>query len=305
MTIFPILSVETEMLIIIVAGALIRKTGLIGEDGKRTVTNLLLYIFLPCNIAYAYLGRDLSIFSELKWVILISICQQLTTFVLTRFLFRGCPDRQRSVLRYAAQFSNCGFIGLTIALSFYGQDGLLYASVFIFPITLLTWTIGLREFVSHTSLRETVRRVALNPSIIAIYFGLVTMLFRIQWPEIVVKTLELVNGGLSPLSMLLVGIVLAGADLRRMFSKGVFVVCLIRLVLMPGLVLLAGLLFRLPYMTVCVASLLTGMPSGSLVAALAVSYDGDELLASNCIVVSTLLSLFTLPVIYLLAQLAA
>ncbi|MGE4276484.1 MAG: AEC family transporter [Lawsonibacter sp.] len=300
MSMFTLCSVQAQMFLMMAVGLAARKCGVITQEGRRCLSQLVMTILLPCNVAYAYFGKDLSVFSNLVWVLAISVFQQLFTYGLSLLLWRGYPKEKQAVLRYSIQFSNSGFIGLPVTESFYGSQGLVYACVFTLPINLFMWTTGLPAFIGgRCDWRVIAKKVLLHPCMIASYAGFFILLFPVPWPDFLTHSMRYFSNGLTPVSMLLVGSILADADLKSMFQKDVIFLSLIRLLVVPLVVILLCRPLGLPAMAVQVSALLAGMPIGSMAAILALSYRCDDVLASNCIVFSTVLSLVTLPMIYL------
>lgn len=290
-----------QMFLMMAAGLLLRRCGAINEAGIRCLSDVVMKVLLPCNIICAYLGRDLSIFSRLAWVLLISTVHQLLTWGLSLLLWRSCPQEQRAVLRYGLQFSNSGFIGLPVTESFYGTEGLLCASAFILPINAFAWTVGLSAFIrERSSWRAVVLHTVTHPCMLAAFLGFFLMLAPFPLPGCVTAAMSSFSQGLSPVALLLVGSILADADVKSIFRRDVVILSLVRLLGIPLLVWSVCRLLPMPSIAVQVSVLLTGMPIGSMTAILALSYRCDDVLASNCVVFSTLLSLVTLPVLYLM-----
>ena len=96
--------------------------------------------------------------------------------------------------------------------------------------------------------------------------------------------------------MILIGTILAEVDSKTIFSKTVFAYTGVRLILIPLLTLIGCRLFHIDSLITGVSVLLAGMPAGSSTAILAAKYDGDYKFATKCVVVSTVLSLITIPI---------
>ena len=96
------------------------------------------------------------------------------------------------------------------------------------------------------------------------------------------------------------GSLLAEADLKSLFQKDVVLTSLARLLLVPLFVVLVSIPMKLPALAVEVSATQAGMPIGSMAAVLAHTYHCDDALASNCVVFSTVLSLVTVPLLYMI-----
>ena len=99
--------------------------------------------------------------------LLIALGIQLACWGLGKLLYRFAPEPRRKVLQYATLCSNAGFMGNPIVEGIYGAQGLLYASVYLIPLRFFMWSAGLSCF-THTTARETLKKLALHPCIIAV-----------------------------------------------------------------------------------------------------------------------------------------
>jgi len=300
MSILSIVKIQAEIFLMIFLGFVLKKIKLLTKGGERCIGDLVLYVFLPCNIVLSYVGRDISIFRQLVWVLVISVLHQFVTLFLSRIMWKGYKREQRAVLQYSIQFSNCGFMGMPVAQSFFGADGLLYSSVYTFPINFFMYTVGMSPFAQGEKhdFKYILKKVLLHPCLCAVYVGLALMIFSVSLPSLVTETLQTLSGALSPLSMLLVGGLLGESDFSHIVSKDVLVVTAVRMIAVPmGMILFCKAL-GLPFLTGSVCAMLSGMPIGTMAAIFALKYDCDEHLASNCIIFSTFISVITLPVVY-------
>ena len=142
--------------------------------------------------------------------------------------------------------------------------------------------------------------VLLNPNIIAVELGLIRGLLALELPYSINYAIEKMGNSVAPLSMIIVGAILADVNLRNIFDKSVFLVTLIRLIVLPLVATGIISLLRLDAMISGVALVLTGMPVGTTTALLAAKYNADVEFASKLVFITTLLSLITVPVLILL-----
>jgi|LSQX01.2.fsa_nt_gb predicted permease len=294
-----LLTLQGQLFLLIVVGALAKRTGIIGDSGKRVLADLVLYITLPCATIRSFVvDVDTNLFNSLVHALLIGIVVALTAFLLSRLLFRSVENQKAKVLRYAILVSNAGFFGLPIASEVFGPMGYMFASLFLTPLRVLMWSEGVAIFRNkQNSDRPTLRQVFLNPNIIAVYMGLILMITRSSLPTVVDNTLATIGGTTTTLSMLLIGSLFGEMKLADLsFEFDFFLHSAIRLLLIPSLTYIVGKFIGADRVVCGVAVLLAGMPAGSSAVILATKYNGDAGYASRLVLMSTLLSLFTLPV---------
>ena len=114
-------------------------------------------------------------------------------------------------------------------------------------------------------------------------------------PLFLEHTIRGVGGCTTTVSMVLIGTKLAEVKLKSILDWGIVKYTVIRLFFIPLLVFLSCRLFSVDPMLLGVSVLLAGMPAGSTTAILAAKYGGDYIFATKCVVVTTLLSLVTIP----------
>lgn len=300
MTFSATVSVQLQMALMMGIGLVIRKLHLLEKEGMTSLTNILVNVLLPCNILYAALQMDHSALAALLWVFFISIGQQAFTYGVSLLLWRGYPREQKAVLRYCLQFSNCGFVGPPVVQNFFGTAALVYSAIYNAPINYFQWTVGCAPFMDgkYCSRRELWRRILLHPCVISACVGILLMFVTVSVPAFVANVLSSFSNCLSGLSMLLVGGILADTNIRGLLCRDVIFVSLFRTLVVPFIIVLCTLSLPVPGFAVRTSAMLAGMPIGSMAAILSLNYSCDDVLASNCIVFSTALSLFTIPVVY-------
>lgn len=265
------------------------------------MTNLVVNLVLPCNILYAFSNADASAFRSMLVVVVMAFLIQLVWYLLSKVLWRDMQGNRRGVMRYAFQFSNCGYLGNPVIEGLYGAQGLVYASVFLLPVRLFMWSVGLECFQEEAgSFRKTIRRALTHPCVLATILGVVWMFFPIKLPDFLYNTISGFNQCLTPLTMLVIGFIMAETDLRKMFCKDLFVITALRLLIQPMLVLAVCRLLNLETLVAEVVTVLVSMPVANTTALLASQHDCDYTFASNVVVFTTLVSMITIPIYGLL-----
>ena len=296
-----LLTMQGMMFLMILIGAGMRKIQIVTTEGRRSMTNLVVNLILPSNILYAFSKADASAFRSMLVVVAMAFLIQLAWYLLSRGLWRGMDESRRGVMRYAFQFSNCGYLGNPVIEGLYGAQGLVYASVFLLPVRLFMWSVGLECFQKGAgSLRKTIERALTHPCVVATILGVVWMFFPVGLPDFLYNTISGFNQCLTPMTMLVIGFIMAETDLKKMFCKDLFVITVLRLLLQPLAVLAACRLLNLETLVAEVVTVLVSMPVANTTALLASQHDCDYTFASNVVVFTTLVSMITIPLYSLL-----
>ena len=285
------------MVLLMGAGFLMRKTGIITLEGKKCLTDIILYAILPCNIIKAF-SREMEagFWSTFFMVLLMAVLAQVVSFLLSRLLYRRFDDGEKCVYQYATVCSNAGFLGNPVAEGLYGSIGLLYASVYLIPQRIVMWSAGVSYFTESPSKREVVKKVLKHPCIVAVEIGIVLMVTQIQLPGFLSSAIDNVGGCTTAITMILIGTILTDADMRHILTKTTVLYSFVRLVFIPAVVFAGCWLAGIDSVVAGVSVTLAAMPAGTTTAILAMKYHGDEEFATQCVVLTTLLSVVAIPV---------
>mgnify|MGYP005758983213 CR=1 FL=1 len=285
------------MFLMMLAGWLLQSRGLITEQGRKSLTNIILYAVLPCNIVNAFRMETGEGFWEgMAQTLAAAAVVQILCVALASFLYRRMPKKERQVYQYATVCSNAGFMGNPLAQGVFGDQGLLYASVFLIPLRIVMWTAGVSYFTDSADKSDAVKKVLIHPCMIAVYIGLAIMLFSLPVPGVIERTLAAFSSCCTGMTMLYIGTILAGVDLKSLCSRRQIYFAAVRLILIPCIVYLFCLVLRTEQLVRGVCVLLSAMPAGSTASLLAGKYGADEGTAAKCVVFTTLLSAAAIPV---------
>lgn len=264
------------------------------------MSDLLIDLFLPANIICAFLtGISRDVFAEAFQVLVIALGIQIISYLLGLVLYRKEVNGRRMVLRYATICSNAGFMGNPVVEGIYGSQGLLYASVYLIPLRIFMWSAGLSCF-TVASPKDIVKKLVHHPCIIAVVIGMALMPLPDVVPSFLLQTMQSCSKCVLPVSMIVIGSILSEADIRKMLKGSNLFYCVVRLLGIPAVTMVVCRLLGMGALVTGVCTVLAGMPAGSTTAILAEKYDGDAKYASECVFLSTVLSLFTMPLLYMI-----
>lgn len=202
-------------------------------------------------------------------------------------------------MSYGMICSTSSFIGLPMAEVLYGSLGVMYTPIYQIPARFTMWTAGLSLFTEVTR-KDAYKKLIKHPCIIAIFVGLFLMLLPVSLPTFIQNTIASISRCTIPLSMFVIGAILAEADIKTIFSKKTLYYTVIRLILFPLFIYAVLLPFHLDSLLVSICVIMSGMPAGSTTSVLADKYGVNPTFASQIIFVSTLFSIFTIPILELL-----
>lgn len=296
-----------QLFLIIGVGWLVKKVRIVNEEHIKGLSRLLVMVTLPA-LSFASLQREFSperMNLALTALAIAGGCY--VVFIATAFLSARAwgPKGVRGIYQFALVFGNTAFMGFPVIEAVAGPDALFLAVIFNIPFLLLLFTLGVFFFEEgHRTGPVLHPRLLLSPGIIATVAGFLFFLFRIPVPEVLLNPVQGIGGITTPLSMLIVGALLADIHPADLFTGfRVYAAAIIRLILLPviiGLLLYPitgqGLLFK-------TAVILAGMPVAVNASMMAQAHGAGGPLPSRLVFITTLFSLITLPVMLVLINL--
>ena len=283
---------QLTMFSLILIGSLMKKKKIIGPEGQKNITDLVIYLILPCNILKAFMVKftDKMLYA-CGSILMISIGIQIGCVFIGKLLYNRKPEKKRKCLQYGIICSNAGFLGNPVAEGVFGAAGLTLASVYLIPQRIMMWSSGLSVFSGSTDKKEVAKKVATHPCILACIFGLILMVTQFQLPEFMTQTITYIGNSNTAFSMMVIGMILAEMDPKTILDKDVIIYTIVRLVIIPTLVYLPLRLLGVSHLVTGVSVLLAAMPAGATTSILASKYDTNPEFATKMVIFSTLLSL--------------
>ena len=293
-----LLTLQLTIFILVAVGFLIKKIHIIGPQGQKNINDLVIYLILPCNILHAFTQSAADEdFSNYLAILFISIGIQIFCVIYGKVMFRRESEDRRKCLQYGTICSNAGFLGNPIAEGIYGAEGLVLASVYLIPQRTFMWSLGLTYFTECPDKKTLAKKVLTHPCILAVFFGFILLITQVQLPGVVNQTIKTLANANTATCMILIGSILAGVPFKSLAGKDTLYYSFVRLILMPLLIWGGCRLAGIDSLVTNISVVLAGMPAASVTAILAEKYDSDAEFATRCVVLSTLLSVVTVPLL--------
>lgn len=289
------LNMQMMMFLLVLIGFFIRKRNIVGTEGRKNMVDVCLYVTLPFNILNSF-------FVDWKWemliscsvILLLSVGYNAVSVLLSMILFGRQEEDRKKTLRYGTIVSNGGFLGNPIIEGVYGTSGLFYASIFMIPVRVVMWSVGISVFLKDKR-ENLLKKVLTHPCIIAVEVGAVIMGTGLALPKFLRMTITGLSDCNTPLSMMLVGMMLAEMNPKGIVDRVMTFYAGVRLIIIPGIVFAATMFLPIDPLLRGVAVIIAGMPAPITTALLSAKYKGDERYATGMIFLTTVLSLVTLP----------
>lgn len=292
-----LIDLQLTMFVMIAAGMILKKTGIIGQKGQENITDMVIFLVLPCNIFKSFMIEfNHTILYTFAGVLAISILIQLFCMTLGKLLYNKMEPPQRKCLQYATICSNAGFLGNPVAEGVFGSIGLTLASIYLIPQRIVMWSAGVSVFAESPDKKTLIKKVMTHPCIISCILGILVMVFQLQLPGFVNSSIVTISNCNTALSMMVIGMILADVDIKYLIELKIVYYTVIRLVIIPLVIYTVCRIASIDSLITGVCVLLAAMPAGATTSILASKYHGDAAFATKCVVFSTLASLVSTPV---------
>lgn len=291
-------------LLYIIPGFLCCKTKIAKAEHLSTLSAILVYVCSPCMVVNSFMQieRSWCMIGQIMLFFVVSLAiQTVLTFILYGIFRKKFHDVKYRMLTVSFGLGNAGFFGIPIikALLPSHPEVACFACVYIVGMNMLTFTIG-AYCLTGDKKRMTLKKAFLNPPFISLLVALV--LYAINFagimPKLLGNSIDLLNKTTTPLCMIILGIRLASVSFKKLFTRiYVYIICACKLLAFPFACL--AIVYFLPLDPVFKAAMfiLGGTPCAAVMLNIAEMYDGETELAANCVLLSTLLCVFTIPIL--------
>lgn len=295
-----------QLFLMIFMGYLIVKTGLVRDDDSKVLSKIILYLIVPCVIINAF---QVDYTTDTVKGLLIAFAASVMTQVILLVVISvaGKLLHLNEVEASSVYYSNSGNLIVPIVTFILGQEWVLYGCVFMSVQLVFLWT-HCKKIISREASYDW-KKIILNINMISIFIGVILFFTKIRLPEIIGNTLASVGTMIGPASMIVTGMLFAGMNLKQIFAnKRVYFITFLRLIAVPLIALVLIKLSNLAsfsadgnkIMLIVFLAIIT--PSASTVTQMCQVYGNDSRYASAINVMTTLLSIITMPVMVMLFQ---
>jgi predicted permease len=286
----------------ILLGFILGKKAWVDEHVNKKLINLLLMVAMPCALFNAFPDVfQMDSLQLLFWGLGSGALVFMVMILLSKILFfRKFSRKNYFEYQFAFVFNNAVFLGYPLISTIFGANGLIAYAGFVLVFNLMLFSYGVMLIEKKFDIRH-VGRALVNPNIIAVLLGALVFVFSLKLPQPLTSTINYVGGIMTPLSLICIGYMLSRAQLSQVFrNRKIVLACLAQLILAPLTAFGVMKLIGAPDSVLMVIVLIQALPTATTLGLFAEKYDRDTENASGLVVVSTILSAITLPLVVFL-----
>ncbi len=288
---------------LIFLGFFIGKRGIVQKSSIPDLSNLVLMVTMPvtvfCSIIDQQGGEGLSsCWKIFPAVLALHGVAVLITLLAVKLL--RVPQEEKGVWIFTGLLSNNGFMGLPLALSVFGSEGMFHMALANVLTNLLIFSVGIKVLTKGFPIKDkiSVRKMFVNNINIAVVLGFVFLLLKLPVPDLISQLLSYLSNITSGLSMLVVGLSLSRLAFKEVFcDRRMFFLPVLRLLIIPlvAIGILQILPFELDTMTKSILILTAALPAASAQSMITEQYGTNTAAASRAVFLTTLFSIVTVP----------
>ena len=293
-----------SLFIMITVGFILGKTKLLREEATPSISNLILYVATPAAILQAFLNEERTIDKtvNLALVAVFAVVTHLIGILIASLLIKTKNADTTKVLRFGVVFSNCGYMSFPLQKALLGDIGVFYGAMYVAVFNLVMWSYGIALMGRDKKL--SLKKVIFNPAVIAVIISVVLYLLQLKLPSVLSGAVSALSTLNTPLPMIIIGYYLSTSNLLgAVTDKRVYLTAALRLIGIPAIMLALLLLLGVHGAPLIACTVAASAPIAAAGTMFSIKFGRDTMCSVNCVTLTTLLSIVTMPLFVAVAQL--
>jgi len=290
---------------IVIVGYVAGRLGYMGGEFDKRLSSLVINITCPALILSSAMTGELPDRRLILPLLGISIITYIiltgVVFWLPRYLTKQKADE--GIVGFALMFGNVGFMGYPVVASIFGHQAVFYAAVLNVVNTLAVFTVGTILIVGDLGDgKRFQKKVLYSTPMLSAYLAMLIVALGIgNIPSLISQPLTMIGNITVPAALLIIGSSMSQLSLRTMLgNRTVYATTLFRLILIPlGFYYLFSAIGFDPYV-VNINTVVIAMPVATYGTILCLKYGRETTLITEVTLITTLLSMLTIPLLTLL-----
>ena len=281
------------------------KRKMIGQESISAFAQVLLIICQPCLSIYSFNRADYTpeLGIQLLQFFALGTILQLVMLILTYLVFKRKykEDASYRVCTIAGTLGNVGFLGVPLLEALVeNPNATAFSAVFIIGMNFISWTVA-SAIITGDKKYISAKKLIFNQVILTLAIALPLFITKTKLPPVLENAITVLGKMTTPLSMLILGMRLALIKFKDLFSDlKVFLFIALKLIAFPLLGLVAVQFLPLEQYVKATLIILCCCPTASVVLSFAEMFNKGQKTAANIVLVSTLLSVITIPLMLML-----
>ena len=313
-----------SLIVIALPAFILVKTKILPVSAASILSTLVLYCCSPANILMAFQKTAYNTTIALNMLIVfgLSVAVFLVIIFIVCMVLRKKSEQAKSrVTKFAAVFPNCAYMGIPFLQMLFSDPAvqgqvIIYAAVIISVFHTFSWTFGVYA-MSGDRRNVSIKKIVTNPCVISVVLGFLLFIILKQpltdiaavgstWDNALTSlsnSINFIGDTVTPLGMFVIGMKLANVNLKQLFlDKWAYLGVVLRQVVSSLVAILIVAFLPVDQIVKYTIFFLFSMPSATSTAMFAIRFEADGDFASVSVLLSTVLSVITIPLMFLLFQ---
>ena len=301
---YAVLNQVLIFLTIMAIGFVAFKSKFLPESILPVISSLFSRLIVPFIVfANTVNGATRADMREHAYLVGIYACIFAALIVISRILPKllRLKGNRASLFSLASSFGNVGYVGIPLLLSIFGQRAMMFVTMYAVVDQTLFWTYGISltypaDNKPKFKLKTLVNMI--NPALIAILLSIVLILLDVKLPTVLDRAFITISNTGMALPFIYIGGVLSMMKLKDLLKYfEISVVILVKMLIVPMCIFLILRAAGVSPEIVIVSALLFGLPVIGMSPMLASANGSDAQYATIMVLVTTIASLLTYPLI--------
>lgn len=305
------------MFLLILTGYILRKGNFLPQNSSTVISKLLAFVLSPALTLgnqikmctpETFINNSSLIFYGLGMVLVaIGVSYPIASLIIKNPQKDPGIDYKKNIYKYALTFGNWGYMGNYIVLGIGGDEMLFRYTMFTFFLNIFTYAWGIYVLVpkSHNSgsIWKNLKTGLLTPPFIALVLGVLLGITGIGKlvPTFVTNAFDNAGNCMGPMAMILAGLVVGEYDFSQLLKdKKVYIVTFLRLIVIPAVFIAVLKILGIPKGIVQLALIAFATPLGLNTVVYPAAYGGETKTGASMAMISHVLSVITIPIMYLI-----
>lgn len=293
------------MLLYALPGFLMVRTKLIKQESISAFASMLMYVCTPALTFYSLNKIEYSaeIMGKLGLFFVIAFFIMLVFATLAFLVFRKkYEERQYRIYTIASFLGNCTFMGVPLLEALFPEApiAVAYSIAFFLAMNIICWTFG-SYVITQDRKYISLKKVFINPAVLSVIVAVPLWMLGFPLPGMLMDSISLLGRMTTPLCMMVLGMRLATLTFKTVFGNPMqYVVVAIKQLALPLVAYLVLLLIPADPILESTLFIIFCTPIASVVLNFAeMLHEGQET-AAGCVLLGSMLSIVTIPVLSLL-----
>ncbi|UCZ54833.1 AEC family transporter [Bacillus shivajii] len=265
------------------------------------ISVVTIYILIPALVLVTLYEKELSI--DFFYIVLYAFIWLFLMIIITKLYSKLMKkdENTESGLILSTAFMNAGNYGVPIILFAFGEAGFAYAIIFMVTQTIIMTIFGVYYAAKGgTGVRTAINTVMKMPATYTLILVIILQIGDIRIPEPLFNPIELISQAAIPVTMLLLGMQLAGIKLNKLEWSNISFAVSLRLIISPILAFGVTSLMPISSLMQTVLIIVSSMPTAATTTIYAIQFETKPHLVSSVTLISTICSVFTITFLLML-----